>query len=357
VTEELVRKRCEHNDREIGSLEELSLHQEDIEKLEHLQHWCRNLKILLLHSNLISKIENLGKLKYLEYVNFSLNNIEKIENLEGCESLNKLDFTLNFIGELTSVDTLKKNIHLETLYLSGNPCTDYPGYRDYVIATLPQLKQLDGIEILPSDRIKAMQQYEKIREVILQEQRKHAAKRERQKLGSKMKDSEDYENLTREQLQEYWSEVNEYTPETKTETAKVARACRKKDSEQKEDPTAPSKRTIRLFDKQGNPLNVNEAKIPFRIEENDETNSYVLDLSVYKYLDTNLLEVDVQPNYVRVMVKKKAFQLVLQEEVSPDRSIAQRSQTTGHLVVTMPKVMPSYDNNNLGDTNGLYYCK
>jgi len=25
-------------------------------------------------------------------------------------------------------------------YLTGNPCTDFDGYRDYVIATLPQLK-------------------------------------------------------------------------------------------------------------------------------------------------------------------------------------------------------------------------
>jgi hypothetical protein len=32
VTEELVRKRAEHNDLEIFSLEELSLHQQNIEK-------------------------------------------------------------------------------------------------------------------------------------------------------------------------------------------------------------------------------------------------------------------------------------------------------------------------------------
>ena len=25
-------------------------------------------------------------------------------------------------------------------YLTGNPCTDFQGYRDYVIATLPQLQ-------------------------------------------------------------------------------------------------------------------------------------------------------------------------------------------------------------------------
>ena len=41
-----------------------------------------------------------------------------------------------------------------------------------------------------------------------------------------------------------------------------------------------------------------------------------------------------------MMVKEKALQLVLREEVSPDASTAQRSQVTGHLVLTMPKVAP-----------------
>ena len=60
-------------------------------------------------------LENLNKLKMLEYLNLALNNIERIENLEGCESLNKLDLTLNFIGEITSVQSLSNNIHLTTL--------------------------------------------------------------------------------------------------------------------------------------------------------------------------------------------------------------------------------------------------
>lgn len=43
--------------------------------------------------------------------------------------------------------------------LTGNPCTDYEGYRKYVISTLPQLKELDMVEILRSERIKALQVY------------------------------------------------------------------------------------------------------------------------------------------------------------------------------------------------------
>lgn len=107
ITVELIRKRSEHNEGEISTLEELSLHQENIEKIDLLNYWCRNLKILLLQYNLISKIENLNMLKKLEYLNLALNNIEVIENLEGLESLQKLDLTVNFIGDLRGVGKLR----------------------------------------------------------------------------------------------------------------------------------------------------------------------------------------------------------------------------------------------------------
>ena len=42
-------------------------------------------------------------------------------------------------------------------FLTGNPCTDYDGYREFVIATLPQLRWLDGKEISKSERIVATQ--------------------------------------------------------------------------------------------------------------------------------------------------------------------------------------------------------
>jgi protein TilB len=56
VTVDLVRKRSEHNEGEISTLEEISLHQANIDMIEGLDKWCRDLKILLLQSNLISKI-------------------------------------------------------------------------------------------------------------------------------------------------------------------------------------------------------------------------------------------------------------------------------------------------------------
>jgi len=106
ITIELIRKRSEHNDGEVTTLEELSLHQQDIIKIEMIDNHCRHLKILYLQNNLIGKIENLKRLKALNYLNLALNNILALEGLEGCEMLEKLDLTVNFIGDLRNVKGL-----------------------------------------------------------------------------------------------------------------------------------------------------------------------------------------------------------------------------------------------------------
>lgn len=152
-------QRAEHNEGMISNLEELALHQQHIEKIELLHKICRHLKILLLQSNLIHKVQNLHRLKELQYLNLALNNITKIQNLQRCESLNKLDLTMNFVPKqgLLTVKSLAQNEHLRDLYLMGNPCADWEGYRQYVVAVVPQLDKLDGKDIKPSERISCRQ--------------------------------------------------------------------------------------------------------------------------------------------------------------------------------------------------------
>lgn len=159
-----------------------------------------------MQNNLIPRIENVGRLKELQYLNLALNNIETIENLQGkyrfaprifiasaavhfkgCEFLEKLDFTVNFIGDLLSVEQLRCNRHLRELYLTGNPCTEYEGYRDFVVGTLPQLEMLDGKQITKSERIEACQQLSGLRCQILLQQDQHALKRQKEKDDFKAK--------------------------------------------------------------------------------------------------------------------------------------------------------------------------
>ena len=184
ITEELVRKRAEHNDGCLPDLEEISLHQQEIEKIENLEFCCRRLQILLLQHNVIGKMEGLNKLKELTYLNLALNNIQKIEGIEGCESLKKLDLTVNFIDldELeNSVWNLRANTQLEDLYLMGNPCLDWAGAKDFIAASLPQLKQLDGNLITRQERLIARQKLKGLRAELEKLADAAAAKKWREK--------------------------------------------------------------------------------------------------------------------------------------------------------------------------------
>ncbi|XP_017119477.1 protein tilB [Drosophila elegans] len=339
ITEELVRKKSEHNERLISTLEEISLHQEDIEVIEHIQNWCRDLKILLLQSNLIGRLENLHKLKRLEYLNVAINNIERVENLEGCESLGKLDLTLNFIGELTSVESLCGNHNLRELILIGNPCVDYPHYREYVVGTLPQLNSLDCVEITPSERLQALRELAKNRAIVVQKQTDQAIERDEQRIRVAEQQSALAQHCAgiddeEERIKAFWQAKSEHCPEIRTEIARQHRLGRER--HETKSALDPPKRERNLFAPCGRPYNLNQGKLPFNFQ--DEADHYLLQLEVYRHLDTSLIDVDVQTNYTRVTVKKKIFQIAYNEEVKPDESTVQRSQITGHLMVTLKKL-------------------
>merc|ERR1712183_539686 len=117
------------------------------------------------------------------------------------------------------------NEFLEELYLVGNPCANFEGYKEYVIATLTQLKKLDGIDIDRSERIKAIQNFEVIRGKIKDQEAVYSIKRQEQINESKQRDKivelDDKEELTEEEKQkkeeEYWKEKVDYTPESRSE--------------------------------------------------------------------------------------------------------------------------------------------
>ncbi|KAJ8305726.1 hypothetical protein KUTeg_016271 [Tegillarca granosa] len=134
---------------------------------------------------------------------------------------------------------------------------------------------------------------------------------------------------------EFWDEECAFTPESRVEVHEQIK--KQKQREEKKDPKE-EKKPRRLFSEDGRPFNINENKIDFSLIDDEEHNSYVLDLAVFRHMDTSLIDVDVQTNYVRVVMKGKIFQLHLDQDVNADSSSAKRSQTTGHLLITMPKV-------------------
>lgn len=54
--------------------------------------------------------------------------------------------------------SLQENEQLEELFLTGNPCCGWHGYRPFVLGTLPHLRTLDDAPVRPSERIAAAQQ-------------------------------------------------------------------------------------------------------------------------------------------------------------------------------------------------------
>ncbi|EDW53790.1 GM11728 [Drosophila sechellia] len=325
ITEKLVRKKSEHNERLISTLEEISLHQEDIEVIEHIQNWCRDLKILLLQSNLIARLENLHKLKRLEYLNVAINNIETGGESGGLE--------------LTSVESLCGTHHLRELILIGNPCVDYPHYRDYVVATLPQLNSLDCVEIMPSERLRAFRELSKNRTIIVQKQADQNIERDEQRIRVAKQQSALAEHCAgiedeEERIKAFWQAKSEHCPEIRTEIARQHRLGRER--HETKSPLDPPKPQRNLFAPCGRPYNLNQAKLPFNFQ--DEADHYLLQLEVYRHLDTSLIDIDVQTTYTRVTVKKKIFQIAYSEEVKPDESTVQRSQITGHLMVKLKKL-------------------
>ncbi|CAG5080944.1 Similar to lrrc6: Protein tilB homolog (Danio rerio) [Cotesia congregata] len=355
ITVDLIRKRSEHNEGEISTLEEIALHQENIEKIELIDKLSRNLKILLMQNNIISKIENLNMLKKLEYLNLAINNIEVIENLEGLESLIKLDLTVNFIGDLRGVKKLRCNEHLKELFLTGNPCTEYLGYRDYVIATLPQLKELDMTEITRSDRIKALQRYAEIEGDVIRGYWDYCKIRKKQIDSFNQREklmitevpsglqgaNEEYQDQDQDQddNSKFWNSKSYHTPEDRVAIANKTLEIAEKKNKKKDNKLEKKKYIPKLFNSEGRAYNINQAKVSFTLNDDDRDN-IVLEISLYRHLDTSYVDIDVQPNYVRATIKGKILQLSLPCEVSTDSSVAKRNVATGNLVVTMPRLAP-----------------
>ena len=82
------------------------------------------------------------------------------------------------------------------------------------------------------------------------------------------------------------------------------------------------------FIRDGRPFNINEAKLQFSFDDSSPA-EIILTLHLWKHLDTESLELDVQPSFVRLILNDKLFQLRLLDEVKTDSCTAKRSQTTG----------------------------
>lgn len=341
LTHDLIRKKSEHNDGIMADLEEISLHQLEIEKIEAIND-CRKLKILYLQNNIINKIENLFHLKDLEYLNLALNNVKKIEGLRACEFLKKLDLTINFVdieNLESSVEELKHNHNLKELYLLGNPCLDWKGCQDFVIGSLPGLRRLDGTHITKTMQIQAAQRLPMLTHQLrleVAEKLRNAAN------GVEVIDLD----ITQPKFDEEGNELTAHTPEARTAMYREMA----EEKQQKEDEEEKKKPPTRAYDEEhqkavaaareqedtGRIMQCNTGGYKFTLDETKD--DLILDIFLPKNLDSSLINVHAQPKYVCVVVKTKVLRLKFDVEVSPDNGSAKRSKVTGNLLLTFPKI-------------------
>jgi protein TilB len=383
ITLPLIRKRSEHNEGLVSTLEELALHQEELQSIGTvLGRTCgKTLRILLLQNNVIERLDS-SEMKYfkvLEYLNLALNNITEIEGLRfGMECLKKLDLTLNFIP----VEKLESSVEellsgcpvLEELFFIGNPCmragdtdgnaaatssgTNVSGWnrcRSYIIAKLPSLKYLDGKEIKRSERILAMQQLP----VLTEELRSLTKTNIEQQQTSKISPDDDVKEIGDD-------ESTHHNPQTRTkisnemyeqkqskekqESAHLVPQKGEKEWEEEHNATVQRVREREVQTKSEDDNHTpnseikqcNQGKWKFWFDESGTSKSgnLIMTIDLPKYLSTSLIDVDVHPTYVSIVIKSKILRVILPLEIVSDRAVAKRVASSGHLELIMPKMNP-----------------
>jgi len=67
-------------------------------------------------------------------------------------------------------------------------------------------------------------------------------------------------------------------------------------------------------------------------------NTAFFEIQVPKYMDSSLIDLNLQPKVVSIRIKGKLTQLKLNDEILVEKSEIQRSQLTGKLHIRMPKI-------------------
>jgi len=163
--------------REYTEVRVLWLHRNCISKIENLEN-CTQLRSLFLHENGICKVEGLDNLQNLDKLNLASNPLKKLENMENLQNLttlivekcffntvenireivklkklNVLNISQNNIEEPEILDVLKELPELKVLYLKGNPCVkSIRSYRKKVVSSIPTLTYLDDRPIFETER-------------------------------------------------------------------------------------------------------------------------------------------------------------------------------------------------------------
>ncbi|XP_043288514.1 uncharacterized protein [Venturia canescens] len=160
------------------SIVRLDLSHNAIETITGLKN-LRYLKYLNLSYNLIETVSNLDDLLSIQELNLEYNYITSFKSADPDSGINTLanlrtlimghnrlstleffrdayglrliDLRYNKIADLLEVSNLKSRVY--EVDLRGNPCTQWPNYKDVLLFSMPSVKYLDGSEITVSEKV------------------------------------------------------------------------------------------------------------------------------------------------------------------------------------------------------------
>ena len=135
----------------MNKLDVLDLHSNKITKIENINH-LSELRVLNLANNLITAVENLNGLISLTELNLRRNLIESVNGLQHCPRLQRIFLSNNRIEKFEHIASLKDASQLQELALDGNPIFSLKGYQEFCMATCPNLKHLDLRKVTPDMR-------------------------------------------------------------------------------------------------------------------------------------------------------------------------------------------------------------
>lgn len=102
-----------------------------------------------------SDISIIAKLPNVDTISLSVNEIASLSTFSHCPKLRELYLRKNKIADLRELFALKDLKSLRVLWLSENPITNDPDYRDFAIAVLPQLTKLDEVDVTDEEKQQA----------------------------------------------------------------------------------------------------------------------------------------------------------------------------------------------------------
>ncbi|KAJ3295739.1 hypothetical protein HK104_002378 [Borealophlyctis nickersoniae] len=117
----------------------------DLSSVRNLNLWGQNL----------TDVSVLRKLPNLEVLSLALNSISSLLVFRDIRNLTELYLRRNQIADPRELFHLCELPRLRVLWLSENPISNIPGYRQLVLRVLPNLETLDDRDVLPSEREEA----------------------------------------------------------------------------------------------------------------------------------------------------------------------------------------------------------